>query len=69
MNGIWPVIKQEEENKCWQGVLVLAFNPSTQEAEEGRQGPAWSTEEALGQPGLHREILSQKTKINKQNPN
>jgi hypothetical protein len=27
--------------------------------------PAWSTEQVLGQPGLHREILSQKKKKKK----
>ena len=34
------------------------------EAEAGRSlslMPAWSTEQVPGQPGLHREILSQKT--------
>jgi hypothetical protein len=37
----------------------------TWEAEAGRSlssRPAWSIEGVLGQPGLHRETLSQKTK-------
>jgi hypothetical protein len=41
------------------------FNPSILEAEEGgflSLRPAWSTEQVLGQPGLHRETLSQKNK-------
>ena len=40
-----------------------AFNPSTWEAEAGRSlslKPTWSIEQVPGQPGLHREILSQK---------
>ena len=44
----------------------LAFYPSTWEAEAGRflsSRPAWSTEWVPGQPGLHRETLSQKIKI------
>jgi hypothetical protein len=36
-------------------VVVHAFNPSTWEA-------AWSTERVPGQPGIHRETLSRKTK-------
>ena len=43
-----------------------AFNPSTQEAEAGRSlsslKPRWSTQQVSGQPGLHRETLSQKQK-------
>jgi hypothetical protein len=42
------------------------------EAEAGgflSSGPAWSTERAPGQPGLHRETLSQKTKQNKTKTN
>jgi hypothetical protein len=42
-----------------------AFNPSTWEAEAGgflSSRPAWSTERVPGQPGLHRETLSWKTK-------
>jgi hypothetical protein len=44
-------------------VVAHAFNPSTREAEVGgflSSRPAWSTELVLGQPGLHRETLSQK---------
>jgi hypothetical protein len=37
---------------------AYTFNPSTGEAEA-----AWSTEWVLGQPGLHRETLSQKIKL------
>jgi hypothetical protein len=51
----------------WKGVSCQAlvahsFNPSTREAEAGRflsLRPAWSTECDPGQPGLHRETLSQ----------
>jgi hypothetical protein len=53
---------------------VHAFNPSTWEAETeaGRflsSRPAWSTEWVLGQPGLDREILSQKNPNNNNNNN
>jgi hypothetical protein len=50
-------------------VVGHAFNPSTWEAEAGgflSSSPAWSTEWIPGQPGLHRETLSRKTK-NKKN--
>jgi hypothetical protein len=43
-------------------MVVHTFNPSAWKAEAGgSQGsrPAWSTEQVLGQPGLHRETLSQ----------
>jgi hypothetical protein len=46
------------------GVVEYAFNPSTWEAEAGgflSSRPAWSAERVPGQPGLHRETLSQKT--------
>jgi hypothetical protein len=46
------------------GMVVHAFNPSTWEAEAGRflsLRLAWSSERSPGQPGLHRETLSQKT--------
>jgi hypothetical protein len=52
------------------GVVAHAFNPSTWEAEAGgflSSRPAWSTEQVPGQPGLHRETLSRKTKKTKQN--
>ena len=45
--------------------MVHAFNPSTGEAEAGgflSSRPAWFTEWVPGQPGLHRETLSRKTK-------
>jgi hypothetical protein len=45
--------------------MAHAFNPSTWEADTGRflsSRPAWSTERVPGQPGLHRETLSRKTK-------
>jgi hypothetical protein len=51
-------------------VVAHAFNPSTREAEAGgflSSRPAWSTEWVPGQPGLHRETLSRKTKKTKQN--
>jgi hypothetical protein len=50
------------------GVVAHAFNPSTWEAEAGEflsSRPAWSTERVPGQPGLHRETLSRKTKKKK----
>ena len=55
------IIKKE---RGW-AVVVHAFNPSTWEAKIGiffffSSRPAWSTEWIPGQPGLHREILSQK---------
>jgi hypothetical protein len=52
------------------GVVAHAFNPSTWEAEAGgflSSRPAWSTEQVPGQPGLHRETLSRKTKTNQTN--
>ena len=50
------------------GVVAHAFNPSTWEAEAGRflsSRPAWSTKWVPGQPELHRETLSWKTKKKK----
>ena len=50
------------------GVVAHIFNPSTQEAESGEflsSRPAWSTEGVPGQPELHRETLSRKTKTKK----
>jgi hypothetical protein len=49
-------------------VVAHAFNPSTWEAEAGgflSLRPAWSTKWVPGQPGLHRETLSRKTKTKK----
>jgi hypothetical protein len=48
------------------GLVVHAFNPSTWEAEAGGSlslRPVLSTKCVPGQPRLHRETLSQKTKI------
>jgi hypothetical protein len=49
--------------------VAHVFTPCTWEAEAGRflsSRPPWSTEWVPGQPGLHRETLSQKKqKINK----
>jgi hypothetical protein len=49
-------------------VVVDAFNTNTREAEAGgflSSRPAWSTEWVPGQPGLHRETLSQKNQKKK----
>jgi hypothetical protein len=43
-------------------IVVYTFNPSTQE-ERQVERLAWSTEQVSRQGGLHRETLSQKTKI------
>jgi hypothetical protein len=50
-------------------VVVQTFNPSTWEAEAGvflSSRPAWSTKGVPGQPGLHRETLSQKKERKKE---
>jgi hypothetical protein len=64
---------QQQNTKQKPGVVAHTFNPSTQEAEAGRflsSRPAWSTKWVPGQPGLHRETLSQnKTKQNKTKQN
>ena len=48
-----------------QVVMLHAFNPDALEAEAGGSlcvsRPAWSTEQVLGHPGIHRETLFQKT--------
>jgi hypothetical protein len=63
VQNLWGVeIKNLHES--WT-VVAHTFNPSTWEAEAGRSlrsSPAWSTEWVLGQPGLHRETLSQQSK-------
>jgi hypothetical protein len=48
-------------------MATYAFNPGTWKAEAEAGGflslkAAWSTEKVPGQPGLHRETLSQKHK-------
>jgi hypothetical protein len=46
-------------------VVACTFNPTIWEAEAGgslSSRPAWSTERVPGQPGLPREILSQKAR-------
>jgi hypothetical protein len=50
------------------GVVVHAFNPSPWKAEAGRSlgsRPALSIERVPGQPGLHKENLSQTKQQNK----
>ena len=50
-------------------MVVQDFNPSTWKAEADDSlslRPAWSTEQVPGQPGLHRETLSQKEKGKRQ---
>jgi len=56
------------KNTCWGWVqVVCAFNPSsTQEAEASGSLWIWSTARVPGQPGLHGETLSQKSKIQNQ---
>jgi hypothetical protein len=51
-------------------MIAHTFNPGTQEKEAAGSlslRPAWSTEGVLGQPGLHRETLSQKNKNKNKN--
>ena len=53
-----------------QAVAVHGFNPSTWEAEADRflsLSLGWSTEWVPGQPGLHKETLSQKNQNQNQN--
>jgi hypothetical protein len=57
--------------KCNQTIKCERALTSTWKEEAGRfqsSRPAWSTELLAGQPGLHREILSQKQNKTKQNP-
>ena len=51
-------------------MVAYPFNPSTWEAEAARslgKTPTWPTKRVPGQPGLHRETLSQKIKAKKEN--
>jgi hypothetical protein len=51
-------------------MVAYAFDPSTWEAEAGgflSSWPVWSKKWVPGQPGLHRETLSQKKQKQKQN--
>jgi hypothetical protein len=60
VTGLLQHLKNEY---CQPGVVAHVFNPNTREAEAGRflsSRPAWSTKWVPGQPGLHRETLSQK---------
>jgi hypothetical protein len=62
-NGSIGAKRTESRMKVKPGVVVHTFNPSTWEAEAGgflSSRPAWSTKWVPGQPGLHRETLSQK---------
>jgi hypothetical protein len=64
--SLYCVPTRKGENS--RAVVAHAFNPSTQEAGAGgflSSRPAWSTKWGPGQPGLHRETLSQKTKQKK----
>jgi hypothetical protein len=52
----------QKKQKSGQAMLVHAFNPSTWEAETDgslSSRPVWSSEQVPGQPGLHRETLTQ----------
>ena len=49
--------------------MARTFDPCLLEAEASgslSSSPAWSTEQVPGQPGLHRETLSQKKKKKKE---
>jgi len=55
----------KKKKKKGREVMAHAFDPSTWEAEAGEflsSRPAWSTKWVPGQPGLHRETLSEKNK-------
>jgi hypothetical protein len=61
---IYDSIKTFKKQLRGQAVVLHTFNPSTWEAgacESLSSRPAWSTERVPGQPGSHRETLSQKT--------
>jgi hypothetical protein len=62
---VWTVLLKA---RLGPGMVAHAFNPSTWEAEAGEflsLRAAWSTEWVPGQPGLHKETLSQKSKKTK----
>jgi hypothetical protein len=61
-------IAVSERLKLMPGMVVHTFNPNTCEAEAGgflSSRSAWSTKWVPGQPGLHKETLSQKKKKTK----
>jgi hypothetical protein len=66
-------LTSSRKQKCAVKTMMVAhiFHPSTQEAEAGRalwvlgQPGLHSTERVPGQPGLHRETLSQNKQTNK----
>ena len=65
-NSITHISKSRFKKKKFLG--SVHFIPSTWETEAGgslNSRPAWSTEGVPGQPGLHRETLSRKTKKKK----
>jgi hypothetical protein len=65
--GVWTLPFATLRFYSWMSVVVHAFNPSTWEAKADRSLSSkltWSIEQGPGQPGLHRETLSQKTQIN-----
>jgi hypothetical protein len=67
LSRLWPFSSWIKDAYSW-AVMAHTFDPSTWEAKAGRflsLRPAWSTEWVPGQPGLHRETLSWKTKQNK----
>ena len=60
-----PSYINHQLRKCIWAVVAHTCNPSTLEAEAGTSLSSRSTEWVLGQPGLHREALSRKTKNTK----
>jgi hypothetical protein len=51
------LLLRQSKSEFWPGMVVHACTPRTQEAEE-------EGSQVRGQPGLHSEILSLKTKVN-----
>jgi hypothetical protein len=69
-DNTWNVNKLKIKERKQPGVVAHNFIPSTWEAEGGEflsSRPAWSSKWVPGQPELHRETLSGKTKNKKQN--